>query len=223
VTKVDSYLVKQSLLGRAHYQFWRFVIAGGLRVYTRTRITGRENVPRHGPFVLAPVHRSYIDTPIAACVTRRRMRFMAKDTMWRRRWVGWLLTSVGGFPVTRGTSDREALRRCQELLAAGEPVVIFPEGERKSGPVVQPLFDGAAFVAARARVPIIPVGIAGSERVMPKGARFIYPRPIRIVIGEAIEPQIDGDGRVPRNEVRRLTTELHAALQVLFDAGLAQL
>ena len=72
--------------------------------------------------------------------------------------------------MTRGSADREALRRCVAVLEAGEPLVLFPEGERKSGPTVQPLFDGAVYVALRAGVPIVPVGIGGSERVMPKGA-----------------------------------------------------
>ena len=125
--------------------------------------------------MLAPVHRSYIDTPISSCLTRRRLRFMGKDTLWKRQVVGWLLSSLGGFPVTRGTADREALRRCIAVLEAGEPLVLFPEGERKSGPIVQPLFDGAAYIALQAGVPIVPVGIGGSERVMPKGAKVHLP------------------------------------------------
>ena len=71
------------------------------------------------------------------------------------------------------------------MLEAGEPLVLFPEGERKSGPVVQPLFDGAAYVALKAGVPIVPVGIGGSERVMPKGAKFIYPRKVHVIVGAA--------------------------------------
>ena len=62
------------------------------------------------------------------------------------------------------------------MLEAGEPLVLFPEGERKSGPIVQPLFDGATYVAVKAGVPIVPVGIGGSERAMPKGAKFIFPQ-----------------------------------------------
>ena len=64
--------------------------------------------------------------------------------------------------------------------------MLFPEGERKSGPIVQPLFDGAAYVAVKAGVPIVPVGIGGSERVMPKGARFIYPKKVVAIIGAPI-------------------------------------
>ena len=111
----------------------------------RSRVV--DNIPKTGAFVLAPVHRSYVDTPIASCLTRRRLRFMGKDTLWKKRWSGWILSSLGGFPVTRGTADREALKRCIAVLEGGEPLVLFPEGERKSGPVVQPLFDGAVYVA----------------------------------------------------------------------------
>ncbi|MEY4251507.1 MAG: hypothetical protein RL691_388, partial [Actinomycetota bacterium] len=70
-----------------------------------------------------------------------------------------MLSALGAFPVTRGSADREALKRCIAVLEAGEPLVLFPEGTRQSGPIVQPLFDGAAYVAVKAGVPIIPVGI----------------------------------------------------------------
>ena len=112
-----------------------------------------EHVPTEGAFILAPVHRSNMDTPIAACVTRRRLRYMGKDTLWKKQPYRWLLSSLGGFPVTRGSADREALKRCIQVLQAGEPLVLFPEGERKSGPLVHPLFDGAAYVACRRAVP----------------------------------------------------------------------
>jgi len=222
VSDVEAYLAKQSVWSKANYKFWRMVIAGSMWVYTRARVEGKENIPKSGAFVLAPVHRSYMDTPFAALVTRRRLRFMAKDSMWKTKWIGALISSVGGFPVTRGTTDLEALRRCFELLAAGEPLVMFPEGERKSGPIVQPLFEGAAYVACRGKVPVIPVGIGGSEKVMPKGAKFIYPHRVRIIVGKPMNPILNEAGRAPRAEVKRLTAELHEELQRLFDAAQAQ-
>ena len=130
------------------------------------RFTGLENLPQTTPYVLAPVHRSYIDTLLAGYVTTRRVRFMGKEEMWRTPWVAKLFNSLGGFPVRRGTPDREALRICEQFLAAGEPVVLFPEGSAPVRAVVQPLFAGPAFVALRANVPIVPLGIGGSERAM---------------------------------------------------------
>ncbi|MCU1392181.1 MAG: putative acyltransferase [Ilumatobacteraceae bacterium] len=217
MSKVDAYLAKQSFLSKANYQFWKTIITGSTRIVTRMEVHGRENVPKTGAFVLAPVHRSYLDTPISAVVSNRRFRYMAKDSMWKKAWYGWLISSVGGFPVSRGTTDLEALKRCFLLLAQGEPIVMFPEGERKSGPIVQPLFEGAAYVAARGKVPIVPVGIGGSEAVMPKGAKFIHPHKVRVIVGKPLYPVAGENGRVPRSEVKRLTAELHTELQRLFD------
>jgi len=225
VSRPDSFVVGSSRASLAFYRFARFFVAVITRSYTRMTIVGREHIPATGPFVLAPVHRSYVDTPIAGCLTTRRLRFMGKDSMWKVRWVGWVLSALGAIPVTRGTADREALRRSVELLESGEPMVLFPEGERKEGPVIQPLFDGAVYVALKARVPIVPVGIAGSERVMPKGARFIFPKKVHVVIGAPIVPEA-GDlpegSRVPRAVLAQQSALLHAELQRLFDLAMTR-
>ncbi len=206
----------QSLASRLFYAVARTLVGVFVRVWNRASVEGRDHVPIQGAFVLAPVHRSNMDTPYASLTTRRRLRFMGKDSLWKKPTVGWFLSALGGFPVSRGTADREALRRCAEVLAAGEPLVVFPEGERKSGPVVAPLFEGAAYLAARAGVPIVPVGIGGSERVMPKGTRFIRPRKVAVVIGAPLVAESDG-GRVPRAAVHDLTSRVHEELQRLFD------
>ena len=220
MSEVHTFLAGNGWFSRSFYAVVRAIVATVTRLYTRMTIVGREHIPRTGAFVLAPVHRSYVDTPIACCVTRRRLRYMGKDAMWKHKTSGRVLSALGGFPVTRGTADREALRRCVAVLEGGEPLVLFPEGERKSGPIVQPLFDGAVYVALRARVPIVPVGIGGSERVMPKKARFIYPRKVHVIVGEPLQPSATTDsGRVPRSAIQKVSTELHGVLQDLFDAA----
>ena len=213
----DTHLAGQSRGSLAFYAVVRGILAAFCRVWTRVDIIGRENVPMDGPFVLAPIHRSNIDSPLAAAVTRRRMRFMGKDSLWKVKQLGWIFSALGGFPVSRGTADREALKRCIAVLQGGEPLVLFPEGTRQSGPVVQPLFDGAAYVAVKAGVPIIPVGIGGSERVMPKGSKMIYPRKCVMIIGRPIVAATDAEGRIPRSAVRDVTSELSQTLQTLFD------
>jgi 1-acyl-sn-glycerol-3-phosphate acyltransferase len=188
-------------------------------VWWRESIEGRQHVPASGAFVLAPVHRSNVDTLLAATVTRRRMRFMGKDSLWSKKWSAWLLSALGGFPVHRGTADREALRQCEEVLRGGEPLVIFPEGTRRSGPKVLDLFEGAAYVAARAGVPIIPVGIGNSEAAMPKGSKFLKPVRVAVIVGPPIlpPPRTEEGGRVSRRAVHELTATLGAELQRLFD------
>lgn len=204
------------------YAFARGLVELVCRTYWRVEIRGKQNVPSSGPYVIAPVHRSNIDTLLAGCLTHRRIRFMGKDSLWKYKWSGRLFSSLGAFPVHRGTPDREALRRCEEALAGGEPVVLFPEGTRQSGPVVQPLFEGAAFVAARADVPILPVGIGGSEWAMPKGSRKIVPVKVVMVVGEPIPaPERPPSGRVSRRAVAEMSQQLHKTLQELFDEALA--
>ncbi|QRN79040.1 MAG: 1-acyl-sn-glycerol-3-phosphate acyltransferase [Nocardiopsis sp. BM-2018] len=217
MSKVDTFLAGDGLPSRLLYRVCRAIVTTVVRLFTRMRIEGREHVPATGAFVLAPVHRSIIDTPIAACVTTRRLRFMGKDSVWKVRPVGWVASALGAFPVSRGTADREALRRGVAVLEMGEALVLFPEGERKSGPVVQPLFDGAVYIAVKAGVPIVPVGIGGSEPVLPKGAKLPRPRRVRVVVGPPIPPPVEQGGRVPRSVLRAHSDALHTELQRLFD------
>jgi 1-acyl-sn-glycerol-3-phosphate acyltransferase len=217
MAEIDTHMAGNSVLSRIFYTLIRGLVVAVSVGYTRARIVGKHNVPKTGAFLLAPIHRSNIDTPLAAAVTSRRMRFMGKDSIWKFKPIGWIISSLGAFPVTRGSADREALKRCIAVLESGEPLVLFPEGTRQSGPVVQPLFDGAAYVAVKAGVPIIPVGIGGSEGVMPKGSKMIYPRKCVIVVGEPIVAEADESGRIPRSAVKDVTVKLASELQRLFD------
>ena len=204
------------------YRFVRAVVGGFCRVFWRVRVRGLEHIPAAGPFILSPVHRSNVDTPLVALMGRCTLRFMGKDTMWKFRLSDWFFTSMGGFPVHRGTPDRHALRSCERLLGDGQALVIFPEGTRRSGPVVDELFEGPAYLAGRLQVPIVPVGIGGSEGAMPKESRGIRPVRISIVIGEPIPPPAPTEsGRVGRKGVRALTEQLQRRLQELFDEAQA--
>ena len=107
------------------------------KVLFRVRIVHKERVPSDRPFVLAPIHRSYLDTPVGGMVTTRQLRFLSKESIWNSRLGGRLVTLLGGFPVERGSADRVALRACEEVLHRGESMVMFPEGTRQYGPVVE--------------------------------------------------------------------------------------
>jgi 1-acyl-sn-glycerol-3-phosphate acyltransferase len=205
------------------YGIVRNACTGFARVFWRLDLVGREHVPATGPFILAPVHRSNIDTPLVSAVTRRRLRYMGKDSLWKYRWSAWFFRTMGGFPVHRGTPDREAMRWAEEALAGGEPVVMFPEGTRQEGPIVEHVLDGVAFVALRKGVPIVPVGIGNSDRAMPRGARTLRPVKLTMVVGRPIpvDPPAPGE-RVPRRAVRELTERLRHDLQLLYDEAQAR-
>ncbi len=205
-------------LERSAYGAIRGLFFGLAKLHFRLESRGREHMPAHGPFVLAPVHRSNLDFILMSTLTRTRMRYMGKASIWKWSWGGKFVSMLGAFPVHRGSADRAALRTCLQVIENGEPVLIFPEGTRRSGPVIEDLFDGPAYVAARAGVPIVPVGIGGSDIAMPVGAKFIRPHKIVLLVGEPVTPPVgDGSGRVRRSVVRELTEQLHQALQPLYD------
>lgn len=189
------------------------------RLLWRLSFEGLENVPAEGSYVLAPVHRSFIDFGLVAGVTRRRMRYMGKDSLWRNPLLGRFISTLGAYPVSRGSADREAMRATEAIIAGGEPVVMFPEGTRRSGPVVADLFEGPAFVAARAGVPIVPVGIGGSEQALPKGHKLPRLVKIHIIVGPPILPPPLPEGRrhPSRRTYHEFTMTLQHEVQRLFD------
>lgn len=193
------------------------------RGFGRVKLEGEEKLPATGAFILAPVHRSNIDFGLTSILTRRPMRYMGKDSIWKSRALGRFVSMLGAFPVHRGAADRESLRACIEIIDGGSPLVMFPEGQRRSGPIIEELFDGTAYVASKTGVPIYPLGIGGSERMMPKGARFLTRSQLVMIIGDAIPaPERSEKGRVPRTAVRDLTKKLQAELQRLFDEAEAK-
>ena len=201
------------------YQIVRAFIWVVAKLYWRVSFEGLDNVPAEGPFVLAPVHRSFIDFGLVSGVTRRRMGYMGKESLWDSKLLGSFISMLGAYPVNRGAPDREALRRTLDLLERGEPLVLFPEGTRRRGPVVEHLHEGAPFVAARAGVPLVPVGIGGSERALPKGRKVPRPVKIHIIVGPPLHPPAMAEGaRHPsRRAVKELTVRLQDTLQDLFD------
>ena len=209
---------RMSALDRVAYRFFWSLLWLACKAWFRFRVVGKQNLPAEEAYILAPVHRSYLDTPVGGMVTARRQRFLGKESLWRNRAAGRFLTIVGGFPVERGTADRAALRACQEVLERGEPMVMFPEGTRQHGPVVDPdlMHAGPAFVAARAGVAIVPLGIAGTDHAMPGGSMLIRPVRVVMVVGEPIRPP-EVDGRIPRRMVDELTERLRVGLQGCFD------
>lgn len=217
----DYAMVPITRAGRVSYRLLR-----GLGVFLtglvwRVRVHGRDRLPVGVPYVVAPVHRSYVDFLLVAVAVPRVMRYMVKDSVWKAPRVGRFIEFNGSFPVDRDHADREALRNAERAVQGGDPVVMFPEGRRKDGPVVEDLFDGPAWVACRNRVPLVPIGIGGSDRAMPIGKKMIRLARVEIVIGEPIYPDVPLAGRIPRRVVSEQTEVLRAEVQRLYEEAKA--
>ena len=200
------------------YKLVRALVHGLSRLLWRIKVVHPERVPATGACVLAPSHRSYLDTPFLACVTRRRIRFMGKAELWKYGWSAKFFSALGGFPVDRAGADRAALRAAQAALEGGEPLGMFPEGTRRSGPVVEDLHHGVAFLAARLGVPIVPIGIGGSETILARDRKLPKLTKVVLIVGEPIQPPAREPGAsVRRGDVSALTEQLRVAIQKLFD------
>ncbi len=203
------------------YELLRVLVRTINRVVFRASVEGPGRVPDEGPVIIAPVHRSFIDFLVTSEVTRRKLHYMTKDTMWDNRLLARIIPVLGGFPVNRETADREALRRAQRVLEAGEVLIMFPEGTRRDGPVVKDLHEGVAFLALRTGATIVPVGIGGSASVLPKGSHLPRPHHVHLVVGEPIGvPPPAGRGRVSRSRTHQLTEQLATSIQQLYDRAL---
>jgi 1-acyl-sn-glycerol-3-phosphate acyltransferase len=197
------------------YRLCAGIVAVLAKVFFHPSVTGAENIPLTGPVLIAPIHRSNVDFALTLFISKRKVFFMAKDSLFRVPLLGPLITHLGAFPVKRGSADRESMTLSEEVLRQGHALVLFPEGTRKEGRAVAPLHDGAMFVAARTGATIVPVGIGGSDKAMPKGAKFPRFSKIRIVVGAPIQPPSSG-GRVARSALAAKSEELRAALEAVY-------
>jgi 1-acyl-sn-glycerol-3-phosphate acyltransferase len=143
----------------------------------RIEIVGR--IPPIACVVVAN-HESLLDPPLLALASRRPLRFLAKEELWRYRPGGWLMDALGAVPVARGRAGYLAIDRAEQLIGAGEAVAIFPEGTVRGGTWTR----GAARLALATGAPLVPVRIVGTARALSRG-RVGFPR-IRVVVGEAI-------------------------------------
>ena len=196
------------------------ILSGLARILFRPTVSGLENIPLKGPVLIAPIHRSNLDFAFTLFISPRKVFFMAKDGIFKFAPLGRLLVHLGAFPVHRdATADRDSMNSAQEVLRQGQALVLFPEGTRKEGRLVAPLQDGAMFIAARTGATVVPVGIAGSDRALPLGAKFPRPVRIRIVIGTPITPPTS-EGRVSRSAITAKSEELRRGLQEVYDRAL---
>jgi 1-acyl-sn-glycerol-3-phosphate acyltransferase len=201
--------------------YWAVAIlmSGLAQVFFRPSVRGRQNIPATGPVLVAPIHRSNLDFAFTLFISRRKVFFMAKDSLFRVPVLGGALIQLGAFPVKRGQADREAMRSAEEVLNAGHALILFPEGTRKFGPDVEPLHDGAMFIAARTHAMVVPVGIAGTDRALPDGAKIPRPVKVRIVVGTALTPP-EQSRRPSRSAIAAKTEELRRALEDTYHESL---
>jgi 1-acyl-sn-glycerol-3-phosphate acyltransferase len=171
-------------------------------------VLGRDRVPKSGPVILAPVHMSVIDPPLVGAVSPRPVTFMAKEELFRIAGLGPLIRSLGAFPVRRGENDSSAFRFALKCLEDGGALLVFPEGSRNDGQTMLTLQVGTGLLARKSGAAVVPVGISGTQRMLPKGAKTPRRSPLVVVFGEPFTYAEVAKSPVDRENRRTFLEEL---------------
>jgi 1-acyl-sn-glycerol-3-phosphate acyltransferase len=183
--------------------------------YFHFRIYGTENIPKEGGFIAVSNHASNVDPPMLSAGITRPLAFMAKEDLFRVPVLKQLISAYGAYPVKRGTGDRGAIRAAIHSIEQGWGVGVFLQGTRtKDGRVTEPK-AGAALIAAKAQVPLIPMSINGTDKIFQENSKFPRPVEITIHIGQAIAPP----SSVTKNNLNAVTQACTEAINQLHARG----
>jgi 1-acyl-sn-glycerol-3-phosphate acyltransferase len=175
-------------------------------------IYGGENFLKNPVAVYASNHTSYMDTPVIFASLPFQFRILAKKELWPIAFIGWYLDRSGQIPIdTRNPrASLSSLAGGVKALRSGMPLFVFPEGGRTENGELQPFLSGAAFLAIRAQVPLIPLALSGVYDLLPMHTRHLYPGHLTLRVGEPI----DTTGMSLR-QTDQLTERLRAAIDAM--------
>ncbi len=192
----------------------------GARMLGGMRVEGRENVPLKGSALLVPNHSSDLDPAFVAMALPRMAWYMAKVELFDMRVFGLplgpFIRLMQAYPVRRDIADRAAIRTGEQKLKEDELLVVFPEGRLTQTGMMQPFQSGAALIALRTGVPVLPVGIIGSPEMLPYGEQVPRraSRPVQVKFGPPLP--LDDLKALPRHEaIETLTRRMEAAVAAL--------
>lgn len=210
--------------GRLSYRFVQWLLRCVSRLVWRVRVEGVERIPLDGPLIIAPTHESVLDPMVVGAHLPRGLRYMARRTLFVRqtpdgerrkpiasafaRWA-WVIE------VDLEAGGRDAVRKCLEALAAGDAVLIFPEGTRSTTGEVKEFETGVGLIALRSGAPVMPISVDGTRRIWGKGMK--YPRlgagPVRLVFGEPVKYERPTKAEDVAADLRRRILDLRGSGQ----------
>ncbi|QHE52533.1 1-acyl-sn-glycerol-3-phosphate acyltransferase [Pontibacillus sp. HMF3514] len=159
------------------YTFAKSVCAAIFYPKYKIKVEGKENVPDQGPVLICSNHISNYDPIVVGITAPRDIYFMAKEELFEKKALGWLLRKIHAFPVKRGMKDREALRKALGVLKDQNVLGLFPEGTRSKTGELKKGLAGAGFFALRSEATVIPCAIIGSYKSK-EPLRVVYGKPV---------------------------------------------
>ena len=176
------------------------------KVAMRCRVENRENLPKRGACIVVANHVNLLDSPLLGVSLGRKVYFLAKAELWDSRIIGWLVEQFGAISVAKGRINRRAGRTALELLANGQALIIYPEGKRSENGQMGPAYSGAALLAVKANVPLVPVGVIGTRQLTGKWWFLRRPK-ITLKIGQPFTLSASSD-KPGKEETARFTREI---------------
>ena len=201
------------------YYFGRVMIRILVFPFASWKVSGRENVPANGPLLIVCNHLHIADPPIVAASIPLKCVFMAKEELFRDKWSRFWVSNFGAISVSRGGVDREAIRIAEGWLKKGVSLIIFPEGGRSKTAQIQTAFTGAALIAMRNGIPVLPVSITGTENLKRMKLKnlwwCLFHRPsITIRIGEPFTP-LPAEAGLPKEQRQALMNDIMKKIAAL--------
>jgi 1-acyl-sn-glycerol-3-phosphate acyltransferase len=200
-------------------EWWYWIACVGMLLGFSFRTQGRRRVPRRGPVLIIANHQSFFDPIALSLACPRRLLFLARKSLFKPPWFGWLIQSLGGVPMDQEGVAKEGLKTILGHLQAGEAVVVFPEGTRTENGELSPLKPGVQLLIKRTQAPIVPMGIAGAFEALPYWRKIPTLSPlflpagkstIAVWVGRPLDARRFAD--LPREQlVAELTVELQKA------------
>lgn len=161
------------------YSLIKNLVKFAMKLRYKINVVGADNIPETGPVIIASMHKSELDPPLVATTIKRELSFFAKEELFKIPVLGFIISKLNAFPVSRGKSDRAALKKSVEVLEAGNMLLIFPEGTRSKTDDLGEFQEGASFIAMKANAQIVPTAIVGKYD-RKDGVKIIYGKPIDV-------------------------------------------
>jgi 1-acyl-sn-glycerol-3-phosphate acyltransferase len=204
--------------------FWYSALRGlaivVFKIFFAIKIEGKENIPYRGGVILASNHLSYLDPIVLGIFVPRRVNFMAKEELFENFFFRWLITKLGAFPIKKEKIDRITYKKILKLLEKEEVVVLFPEGTRSIDGRIGQLQAGTARIALKANVPLIPIVVRGTEKVLPRGKKVIKLARIRAWAGKPLKKNMTSDKEITKKDIEELQRQLEEKMRLLYGKGL---
>jgi 1-acyl-sn-glycerol-3-phosphate acyltransferase len=198
------------------YEVGRIFCLAFCKLCFRFKISGKDNIPADGAFILVSNHQSFLDPVFCACGIKRQMNFLARDTLFKNPFFRWLCFSLNATPLRRGEADLSAMKTVIKKLQAGQPVLLFPEATRTSDGRIAQFKAGLSLLCRRGNAAIVPMLIDGAYECWPRHKK-IFSLGKRIVVryGKSIpanEAKTMPDEKLAEfltSTIRQLQTEVH--------------